>query len=983
MAYFIVIGTNNDVKGVVDEVKRAHLQHNVITSGCILSEDDGVYYQWDVFNEKGDKTTENKEPIVLHDALTNQISQFKALLPDDAIPNVFIVSKCFNEEEAETLQMVCEELYQIGGANLSGLLVDIVLVGYDLNKPENVTIRPHWRLLESLRGLGENGRFHTNILYINNMDYMGAATNVDSSVLSKFLCHWSKMVCAGGYDPKLTVQSQVYSIGMSEYQYDFRDLNEFFKLSAEEILLDRTLNSNPSADTQELVDTNYFKKIDIDLPWIDGLCHIKSLWESYCTAEWDSSKPISENAYSVSQQEMGLAAYLNSFLKLYIAEERREIEIQNAVIAQRESEKASLSESLERLNELPDEDESKSEQIEEANSKIADIDSEIEACKAIICIHEKNISDNAFHDADAFQEKFGTMELLTEEDEASYAASKAVVGNLINYVKSEAGIKVMREAVQRATVEDKERDILPNPYPASEVLNMGRVKAIKLTPDQIPSLPQPTVETLNEEDLSSRPGCLCWFKGLFRKKAKESEAIEAPVAAPTPFDRPASIDDETSGFLNDKLGRSVAAIRKADDVRAWWRRLCELIEKNQKRQAECRLAMDGEKDINDNYLRGKEGYHPAWNRKSISLIDMDKVRNFRDNDNYYKQTIDKYLARWFDKSIELDNRMTMLELIKHQVLDPLVGRFHTLRWDGSNPFVNEEISDEDMHKIIEHNLSQSKPFVEYVRIQESNISTNLNIGFFSNNPNVPTEANDFKKQYNVSSASINPVFHKDFVNSLCVIQVMDVPDHVDALKDFKPIRNAELSRLRTDVKVEASTIVGNAESVEEKAKAIYDWICDNIAYDTTKQIHDAESCWKLHRGVCQAYCEIFCHIAEAVGLNADIIVGKTKNSNGVISNEKHSWIFVYTDAYKGILIDPTWGAGAVDGVKFIKNIDNSTWFNASPYWFVFSHFPDEQYWTKLDIQITEDQFMRLPYKEPSIEEDGKEFLFESLTVIGY
>ena len=61
MAYFIVIGTNNDVKGVVDEIKNAHLQHNVITSGYIHSEDDNEYYHWDVFNEQGRKTEEHNE----------------------------------------------------------------------------------------------------------------------------------------------------------------------------------------------------------------------------------------------------------------------------------------------------------------------------------------------------------------------------------------------------------------------------------------------------------------------------------------------------------------------------------------------------------------------------------------------------------------------------------------------------------------------------------------------------------------------------------------------------------------------------------------------------------------------------------------------------------------------------------------------------------------------------------------------------------
>ena len=90
MAYFIVIGTNNDVKGVVDEIKTAHLQHNVVTSGCVLEEGESLYYHWDVFNEKGDKTNGNKESITLHDALTNQIAHFRTLLPNDVTPNVFI-----------------------------------------------------------------------------------------------------------------------------------------------------------------------------------------------------------------------------------------------------------------------------------------------------------------------------------------------------------------------------------------------------------------------------------------------------------------------------------------------------------------------------------------------------------------------------------------------------------------------------------------------------------------------------------------------------------------------------------------------------------------------------------------------------------------------------------------------------------------------------------------------------------------------------
>ena len=968
MAYFIIIGTNNDVECVVDEVKNAHLQHNVVTSGCILSEDGGLYYHWDVFNAKGDKTTENKEPIELHDALTNQISQFKTLVPDGAIPHVFIVSKCIAEDEVKTLQLVYDELSKVGGTTLSGLDVDVVLLGYDLSKPENVTIRPHWRSLESLRGIGEAGIFRTNILYLNNMGYDGAATNIDARMLGKFLCHWSKIVCEGGFNLRANAQSHVYSIGMSEYQYDFRDLNEFFELSAEEILLNRTLNAKPSSDTQELLDTNYFKKINLDLPWLDGLCEMQSIWDSYCSSGWDAGLALHENTYSVSQQELRLASYLNLFLKLYIAEEQREIDNLNGEIAQLESEKKELEGNPDAFDEQLEEDETVQVEAESVNRRISAINAMIANCQKRIRDAEGNIKKNTFIDADSFHENYGTMELLTDEDEEAYATNKDLVSKLVAYVKSEAGINVMRAAIERATIGDE----LPNPYPVSEVLSMGRVVAIQPENKEEKEKEEAASSAADEDELKERCGCLLWFKGLFGKKTSEDETIEDIAKAPTD-----PIDDATKESLKQELGKSVAAIRKADEVRAWWNNLCKKVDKYQNRQAECRLAMDGEQDANGNYVKGKEGYRPNWHSKSVSLVEMDKVRNFRDTDDYYKQNIDKYLSRWFNKSIASDKRMTMLELIKHQVLDPLVGKFHTLHWDGKNPFVNEVRTDDEMHEIIDYNLKQSKPFVEYVRIQQQNLGANISKGFFSSNPNIPTMGDAFRKQYNIGDF-VSPICLPDFPNSLCVVQVMDIPKHVDALKDFKPRREAVMNLMQTDIRTHVAEIVGNEDSAEGKVKAIYDWMCDNIAYDTTKQIHDAETCYKTRKGVCQAYSELFCYMAEVVGLTADIITGKTKSPDGKISEDRHAWVFVYTNAYEGILIDPTWGAGAVDGVRFVKNERNDIWFNVSPYWMIFSHFPDQQYWTKLDVKITMDDFERLPYKEPNVESDGKDMFFESV-----
>ena len=120
-------------------------------------------------------------------------------------------------------------------------------------------------------------------------------------------------------------------------------------------------------------------------------------------------------------------------------------------------------------------------------------------------------------------------------------------------------------------------------------------------------------------------------------------------------------------------------------------------------------------------------------------------------------------------------------------------------------------------------------------------------------------------------------------------------------------------------------------------------------------------------------------MAEAVGLTADVITGKTKNSKGEVSEDKHAWVFVYTHAYDGLLIDPTWGAGSVNNGKFVKNTDNSIWFDVYPYWMICSHYPDEQRWAKLDIEVSEEDFNKLPYTHPSNDTDGKDFFFENVS----
>ena len=972
MAYFIVIGTGNDVKHVVDGIKDSHLQHNVVTSGCVICKKEGMFYDWNVFNEKGeDKTQKDNGPINLHDALTNQISQFKTLIPEGVIPKVFIISTCFDEDESDNLQMVYKELNEIGGTVLMGLQIDIVLLGYNLQKSSDVTLRPHWNILKSIRGLGNQGQFNTNILYINNMDYSGAATNVDARILCKFLCNWSKMVCSDG-NPRAFVQNRVYSIGMSEHQYDFRDLNEFFTLAAEECLLDRTLNSTPSADTQKLLDTSYYKRIDLSNRWIDGICKIQTDWESYCATEWNPSVPLSSNAYSLSRQEHELASYLNSFLKLYIIQEQRKIDELNEKINEKEVDAAQLSD-------LSDTEDENLEEPTSTEERIRKLKSEISNLRTQISRHEDNINKNTFLDANEFYASFGGAPILTEEDEEQYNQYRDNVLELIAYVKSDDGINTIREAIDRATCEDP----LPQSYPDSAVQNMGfavprtDLAGLSTEPSSSPSIP--STESSIEQEQKERRGCLGAFLGLFKKKSEKTIEEDTQSRASEDEANFGQIDQAVAKNLNQNLNNCVNALRRADDVHSWWNNLCAKVEKDQNRQKECLLKMNGEKDLNGRYLPGKEGYFPPRHRKSISLIDMDMVRKYRDTDTYYHQNLDKFLSRWFDAEEKPCNKMSMRELIKHQVLDPLVGRWHTLKWDGTNPFVNENISNEQMHEYIEHDTQQSKPFVEYVRLQNDNLTTSLNVQFFSNNPNIPNNGPEFRHKYTLGAQNIGPVYLDDFVNSLCVVQVMDIPNHIDSIKDFKPKRETKLSPLHANIVETTLAAVGQAVTIEDKARAIYNWICDNIAYDTTKHIYDANTCWNTKRGVCQAYCELFCYMADIVGLTTEIIAGKTKNHNGEISEESHAWIMVYKHQYDAMLIDPTWGAGSVDGNHFVRSKDNSSWFDVSPYWMIFTHLPEKQEWTLLDIDVTEEQFNDIPFELPQQTPNGKDYLFEKLT----
>lgn len=181
--------------------------------------------------------------------------------------------------------------------------------------------------------------------------------------------------------------------------------------------------------------------------------------------------------------------------------------------------------------------------------------------------------------------------------------------------------------------------------------------------------------------------------------------------------------------------------------------------------------------------------------------------------------------------------------------------------------------------------------------------------------------------------------------------------------------NAQISETHYDYTELAHQITSNCNSKTEQAHNIYQWICENIEYDTNYKVFTADDCYNLKRGVCQAYCELFNRLGEPLGLKTTIISGKSKDQHGQIERAKHAWLYVEVEE-KNILIDPTWGAGSIKDGVFVRSEDNQSWFDIDPYWLIFTHYPDDKSMQFIENPIDWKTFVSLPVLYPSSKQYG-------------
>jgi len=155
----------------------------------------------------------------------------------------------------------------------------------------------------------------------------------------------------------------------------------------------------------------------------------------------------------------------------------------------------------------------------------------------------------------------------------------------------------------------------------------------------------------------------------------------------------------------------------------------------------------------------------------------------------------------------------------------------------------------------------------------------------------------------------------------------------------------------------------------ERARAVYVWLTENIAYDADayfsgrRAVTDPDGVFRTRKSVCQGYAELYREIGTSLGLEIEVVSGYAKGysyrAGRSFSGTNHAWNVVrLDDAWHQF--DATWGAGYVDGRRFVREY-SEFWFDPDPDLFVRTHLPERETWQLLAEPTTMDQYLQQPY----------------------
>ena len=169
----------------------------------------------------------------------------------------------------------------------------------------------------------------------------------------------------------------------------------------------------------------------------------------------------------------------------------------------------------------------------------------------------------------------------------------------------------------------------------------------------------------------------------------------------------------------------------------------------------------------------------------------------------------------------------------------------------------------------------------------------------------------------------------------------------------------------------AKLLAQNATTETEKARIIYAWITQHIAYDLIAYNDavynnqypnvEAETVLRDRQTICSGYSNLYFALAEAMNLESAIVIGHAKGATPNLKrfqDVNHSWNAVRIDG-EWYLLDATWGAGSITNSQFSFDY-KPYYFATAPKELINNHFPKDRGWQLLTPTYTREDFNDAP-----------------------
>lgn len=165
-------------------------------------------------------------------------------------------------------------------------------------------------------------------------------------------------------------------------------------------------------------------------------------------------------------------------------------------------------------------------------------------------------------------------------------------------------------------------------------------------------------------------------------------------------------------------------------------------------------------------------------------------------------------------------------------------------------------------------------------------------------------------------------------SKLYYISALEIKHEVQGIEDKRDILPSR------GVDSDSPTIIEQAEEItkgitkeREKAKAIFKYVAENVSYDVKKYKDDifhpddtATATLESGTGICQDYTFLTLALLRSIDIESRYVQG--------YAGARHAWVEAKVDG-EWIEMDPTWGAGYVDGDEFYFKY-NEDYFDPDP-----------------------------------------------------